>query len=276
MGVCMRHKSLRLRVYEILNVGESGDRLSRFVDIFLIILILTNVLAVILGTVPSLGQRYGQSFAVFESFSVAVFTIEYLLRIWSSTSDPAYKDSFLGRVRFAMRPSMVIDLLAIAPYYLTFVVVDLRVLRALRLLRILRIVKLGRYSRAMQTLGRVLAQKKEELVVTLSAMIILLVISSSLMYFAEREAQPEVFSSIPAAMWWGVATLTTVGYGDVYPITWLGRVMAAVVAVLGIGMFALPAGILGAGFLEALEATNCEEGACPHCGRPMADEKHED
>lgn len=261
--------TLRQRCFEILEVASAGDPASRLFDLAMITLIIANVLAVILGTVGSIQARYGTFLYAFEVFSVAVFTVEYLLRVWSCSVDPRYAHGLRGRLRFAARPLLVIDLLAILPFYLAFLAVDLRVLRAFRLFRLVRIAKLARYSRSLQALGRVMWLKKEELVLTVFALFVLLIVASTLVYYAEREAQPEVFSSVPAAMWWGVATLTTVGYGDVYPVTWLGKAMAAVVAVLGIGMFALPAGILGSGFMEALQERAEAPRRCPHCGEPL-------
>jgi voltage-gated potassium channel len=140
-------------------------------------------------------------------------------------------------------------------------------LRVLRLLRIVRVAKLGRYSESIQVLGRVFAAKKEQLLSTLFILLMLLVISSCLMYDAERQAQPDRFSSIPAAMWWAVTTLTTVGYGDVCPVTPGGKVIASVIAILGIGMFALPTAILGSGFLE--EIAPKKPAKCPHCGNEI-------
>jgi voltage-gated potassium channel len=160
---------------------------------------------------------------------------------------------------------MLVDLLAILPFYLPFLLpTDLIFLRAVRLMRLLRVLKLGRYSDAIQIFSQVVVRKKEQLVVAGFMVGILLIIASSLMYYFENEAQPDAFRSIPHAMWWAIITMTTVGYGDVYPITGMGRVLAAVIALLGIGMFAVPAGILSAGFVEyGKERTH----VCPHCGR---------
>ncbi len=165
----------------------------------------------------------------------------------------------------------MIDLMAILPFYLPKLIpFDLRFLRAVRLFRIFRLLKLGRYSESVRLLGRVLNAKKEELGVTIFAVLILLVICSSLMYYAEHQAQPEAFSSIPAAMWWGIVTLTTVGYGDVYPITLPGKILGAIIAVLGIGLFALPAGILASGFADEMQKKRSQaSGICPYCGRKL-------
>jgi voltage-gated potassium channel len=134
-------------------------------------------------------------------------------------------------------------------------------------MRIVRVAKLGRYSESLQTLGRVFAAKKEQLVSTLFILLMLLVVSSCLMYYVEQAAQPDRFSSIPAAMWWSVTTLTTVGYGDVCPVTITGKLVASVIAILGIGMFALPTAILGSGFLE--EIAPKKPAKCPHCGKEI-------
>jgi voltage-gated potassium channel len=162
----------------------------------------------------------------------------------------------------------IIDLVAILPFYLPLVGIDLRSLRVLRLLRILRIAKVGRYYSSLNLIKHVFQAKKEELVLTSAMMGLLLVVSSSLLYYCESAVQPDAFSSIPATMWWAVATLTTVGYGDMYPVTLLGRLLAGTIAILGIGMFALPTGILGAGFVEAIQKQKKElVQRCPHCGK---------
>jgi len=164
---------------------------------------------------------------------------------------------------------MVIDLLAIMPFYLPLWAVDLRSLRVLRLLRVVRVAKVGRSYSSLEVIKQVCRSKKEELVLTSCLMGLLLVVSSSVLYYCEHEAQPEVFSSIPATMWWAVATLTTVGYGDMYPVTAAGRFCAGLIAVLGIGMFALPTGILGAGFVEAIQKSKQPHERCPHCGKEL-------
>ena len=238
------------RLQEILEPAHDGDRTSRVFDIFIMSLISLNVVAVILETVEEIRQSLGAFLLVFEIGSVAIFTIEYLLRIWSCTVHRSFAAPVTGRLRYAMRPMLLIDLLAILPAYLTVLPIDLRFLRALRLLRIFRLLRLHRYSVALQILSGVIVAKKEELTIALSSLLMLLLISSSLMYYADHNAQPEAFSSIPATMWWSVATLTTVGYGDMYPSTAIGKVLAGVIAILGIGMFALPAGILGGAFAE--------------------------
>jgi voltage-gated potassium channel len=242
---------------------------SRTFNVAMMLLITLNVLVVILETESAIVRRYGRLFEVFDTFSVAVFTVEYIARLWTCTLDPRFRHPIKGRLRFAFTAMALIDFMAILPFYLPLLRVDLRFLRSMRLFRLVRLFKLGRYSSALQTLGRVLSAKKEELLVTLFSSSIVLVIVSSLMYLLERETQPEVFSSIPAAMWWGVETLTTVGYGDMYPMTGLGKVLGGAIAILGIGMFAMPAGIIAAGFAEELRSHPKKVRVCPHCGREL-------
>jgi voltage-gated potassium channel len=259
--------AVRKRVRQILS-AQDGDRAGHAFSIFIVTLILLNVAAMILQSVKAVDAVIHPVFIWFEYFSVIVFSIEYVLRMWSCVEEPQYHRPVLGRLRFAVTPLAIIDLLAVGPFYLPFLHVDLRMLRMLRIMRIMRLAKLGRYSESIQILGRVFAAKKEQLASTVFILVMLLIFSSCLMYFVEGDTQPDRFSSIPATMWWAVTTLTTVGYGDVCPVTDAGKVVASILAILGIGMFALPTAILGAGFLEELNASK-KPTACPHCGKPL-------
>ena len=259
----------------ISGILEPGDEDSKYFDPFIIGLIFLNVAAVVLETVDWIYLRYASLFDAFNIFSVAVFTVEYALRVWSCTVNPEFGDPVRGRLRFMVTPLALIDLTAVLPFYLPFVFVDLRFMRALRLFRLFRVLKLARYSDSLQTFVDVLKLKKEELLLMLFAIMILLVVSSSLMYDAEHEAQPDAFSSIPAAMWWGIVTLATVGYGDIYPVTPWGKFIGSIVVILGIGLFALPTGVLASGFAEVLARRKDEQEKagmiCPHCGRLIGD-----
>jgi voltage-gated potassium channel len=263
---------LKARIYGIL---EPGDDDSKYFDPFIMGLIVLNVTAVVLETVESIHKPYASLFSAFEIFSVAVFSFEYLLRVWSCTVNPRFKDPVHGRLRFMVTPMAIVDLFVVLPFYLPFVIADLRFMRAVRLFRLFRVLKLARYSESLQTFVDVLRLKKEELILMFFAIMILLVVSSSLVYEAEHEAQPEAFASIPAAMWWGIVTLATVGYGDVYPETAWGKLIGSVVVILGIGLFALPTGVLASGFTEVLsrrkEAQKMQKMRCPHCGRYIGD-----
>ncbi len=267
--ILSRKEAFRKRLHEVLATATEGDTASRICDIALMALISLNVLAVMLETVPDLSQRYGYLFHAIDVGSVLVFTAEYLLRVWACTAAPQWRQPVRGRLRFAVTPMVLVDLAAILPFYAPLAVnLDLRMIRAVRLFRMFRVFKMSRYSGALQTLGRVLNRKKEDLAVMVFVVTVLLIFSSSLMYIVEHDAQPTAFSSIPAAMWWGVATLTTVGYGDIFPVTLLGKVLGAIIAVLGIGMFALPAGLLGSGFIEEMQRKK-KTRACPHCGKTI-------
>lgn len=261
-------KSLRRLVFEYLEPGDDGNKGERVVEFFIVLLILLNVVAIILESYEDLHVRYATYFAGLEIFSVMVFSAEYVLRIWSCVENPKIENSFRGRVKFAISGEAIIDLLAILPFYLSFMALDFRFLRGLRLFRLFRIFKLARYVKAMAIINKVVFEKKEQLVLSVSFIVIMLIIVSSLMYYIENPHQPESFGSIPATMWWGIATLTTVGYGDVYPITGFGKVLGGVIAILGVGMFALPAGIISSGFAEYLEESKKTK-KCPHCGNDL-------
>lgn len=258
------------RIWQILQIEDPQDPWTRWLNICLTALIVVNILAVILETVERLAARYALCFNVLEVASVAIFTVEYIARLWTCRQAEAYRHPFFGRLRFALTPLALVDLLAILPFYLAFITYDLRFLRALRLLRLARLAKLGRYSTAMQIMARALVRCREELILTMGLMFVLILVSASLIYLAEHETQPDKFPDIPSAMWWSVITLTTVGYGDVYPITPLGKLFAGVSALFGVGMVALPAGVLGASFLEEIRAARqSQERRCPHCGQPL-------
>ena len=247
-------RSIRRRLFLILEAGEAGDRVSRVVDWLLVLLIIANVAAATLSTVQGISERYGPELRAFELFSVAVFTVEYLLRIWVCNENPMWrhKGPFLGRLKFALRPLSIIDLAAILPFYiaLLYPTIDLRALRAFRLLRLFKLV---RYSPAMMTMTRVVTLEWRALSASLLIMIAVTLAASTAMYYVEGDDQPDAFSSIPAAMWWALATLTTVGYGDVVPVTVAGRVLGGFVMIFGLGMFALPIGIIASGFAQEIQ-----------------------
>ncbi len=243
--------NFRARVAEILEGRCQRDPLGRSIDIALIVLILLNVVAIALESVPSYMQAYQREFYVLEVFSVFVFTVEYIARVWSCVElrRAGGTTATRTRLKFMMTPMVMIDLLAILPFYITFIIgVDLRFLRVMRLLRIF---KLTRYSEAMTTMLEVLREEKSVLIAAAFILFILLVLASSGIYLIEQDVQPEVFGSIPESMWWSIVTLTTVGYGDVTPVTPGGKLFGALVGLVGVGMVAMPAGILASGFANA-------------------------
>ena len=260
---------LKLRIHDILVETDDDETIDRIVAICLAALIIANVAAVILETVDEFNARYATFFFWFEAFSVAVFSIEYLLRLWIAPLEDRYASPIIGRLRYAVSAPAVIDLIAIVPFFLPmFIATDARVIRAFRILRIFRLLKMQRYVQSLDKLDDVVRSKKEELLVTTTMIAIMLVFSASLMYLVENEAQPDKFPDIPSSLWWGIATLTTVGYGDVFPITPLGKLLGGVIAFLGIGMFALPTGILASGFAEQIRKKDARL-ECPHCGKSV-------
>lgn len=227
-----------------------------------------NIISIILESYSALKANYDAIFTTFEIFSVIVFTIEYFLRLW--TADLEYKklSSIKSKMKFAGSKLGLIDLISILPFYLPFVFAfDLRVLRILRLFRLLRIFKLGRFSKSMKTIARILKETKSDLAITLLVALVLLILSSTLMFYIEHDSQPDKFANIGQALWWSVATLTTVGYGDVYPITSLGKFFGAIIAIIGIGIIALPTGIISSAFINGLQKEKKKSKCtCPNCG----------
>lgn len=238
----------RWRLHELLEAGHTRDRASLLVDTVLVCLIISNVIVFALSTISVFAAKYRWEFEVFNLISVAIFTLEYVSRLWVCVELPPLRNlpSWKARLKFAGRPLLVVDLLAILPFYLgSLLGVDLKFLRILRLFRFF---KIARYSPALQTLMRVLRSEAWSLFGALIIMVSLILISSTLMYFAERGAQPESFGSIPDSMWFALATLTTVGFGDVVPITPLGKIIGGLFMIFGLALYALPIGILSSGF----------------------------
>jgi voltage-gated potassium channel len=240
--------ALKRRLYDLLEGGTRTGTSHRAVDNFLCVLIITNVLAVALESVPRFEAEFGREFVLFEYTSLAIFTAEYLARLWVCTELPPLSrlSPTEARRRYALSPFMIIDLLAILPALLVNLIgLDLRFMRIFRLLRLLR---LARYSPTMITLGRVLWQERQSLGAVLVITFGLLMLSASIMMIFESEAQPNAFGTIPDAMWWALVTLSTVGYGDVVPITAMGRVFGGFVTLLGVTLYALPIAIIAASF----------------------------
>ncbi len=247
--------TLRQNVFHSLEIAKDDGGISRVVDYFLIALISGSVIAVILESIPSIEAKYEHALSLFEVITVSVFSVEYLLRVWSSIErdTPTSKSALRSRLRYMVSFHAIIDIIAILPFYLLtfglFGSVDMRFLRAVRLLRVL---KLTRYSAAMNMVFITFRENGRALAAAFLILLTVMLLAASGMYYFERESQPEDFGSIPAAMWWAFATLTTVGYGDVTPITVGGKVFGAMITVVGIGMVALPTSILASGYTQQL------------------------
>jgi len=252
-------------LWKWLETKGNESLVSRIVDYFIIGLIIFNVIAFTLETNTALHNQHYMIFKYFELFSVIVFSGEYLLRVISCTASKSYSKPISGRIKYILQPLSLIDLIAILPFYLPFLGIDLRSLRILRLFRLLRILKLTRYIIAAEEIKEVFSSKKQELFVSIVLTSVMLYLSAMIMFFAENEAQPDKFPDIITSLWWATATLTTVGYGDVFPVTPLGKCITAVIALLGIGIVALPAGLISAGFINKVEKKH----NCPHCGKEI-------
>ena len=268
------NKSIKKRIFEIIETGKKGDKLSIGFDIFIIGLIILSVTSIIIESFNGLSPSLRASLRIFEIVCVMIFTVEYLSRIWTANLKYRDKNYFISLLKYIRSPMAIIDLLAILPFYIPmFIAVDLRFLRILRLTRLLRIFKLDRYTKALSMVGGVIKNKKEELIVTMFMTFLLVLIASSLMYYIENDIQPDAFPNILSSFWWAVATLTTVGYGDVYPLTGWGRVLSGIIAILGIGLVALPTGIISSGFIEEISKkgnpTKDKTKYCPHCGNKL-------
>ena len=247
----MEKNKIRRRIWEILETNDSNDKISFFTDLFLISLIVLNIIAVLLETVDSIYSKFSLEFLIFERFSTAVFLIEYILRIWVCIEAKLSKSNFISRIKYASTWPAIIDLLAVLSGLLPMLFeVDLRILRALRMLRLL---KFSRYFKVMNLLLGVLKEEKQSFLAAMFLLTIAMLIASTGIYIFEKDAQPDKFGSIPESMWWAVATLTTVGYGDVTPVTAMGKVFGAAITIIGIGTVALPSGILASGFSDQLK-----------------------
>lgn len=267
----MSAPTVRKRMYDLIQAPVAqaeGSRLDAF-DVVLAGIIVLSVACGMLETVETVRARIGTALWTAEHVFAFAFAVEYVVRVWTAVEHPKYAHPVWGRFRYMLSPMAIIDLLAILPTLLPHVGLNLLVLRALR---ITRLIKLGRYSRALETLSRVIASRRAELLVMAFAGAVVLLTSAWLMYEIEHDAQPEVFSSVPASLWWAVITLTTIGYGDAAPITALGQFVGGIVALFGIGVVALPTAVLGSGFAEDLRARRNKH-LCPHCGKPFAEEK---
>lgn len=277
------YKKIKLRTYEILEVARPNDVASRVVDISLMTLILINVSLIIADTfdLPLAAIKIANTI---EIVSVVIFSVEYILRIWSADLKYPNLPPVLARLRFMVTFTAIIDLVSLLPSYISVISANFMVLRMLRVLRLLRAFKLNRYTHALRDIADVFRKKASQLISSMLVVTFLMLISAVLMYDAEHEAQPEVFENAFSGLWWAIVTVTTVGYGDVHPITVIGRVMGSIIAILGIALIAVPTGIITAGFSEQITHKNAEREAaekanakesedekkfCPYCGHKL-------
>ena len=247
---------IKHRIAVILGHGNKNDKFAEYFDVFIEILVLLNVVAVIIESFEKVYLANKGILDAFEIFTVTIFSVEFILRIWIANIRYPSKIWWHSYRKYLLSPNAIIDFLAILPFFIPYLIqIDLRHLRVLRLIRLMRVFKLTKYSHAMVLIGKIISEKKQELLATLLLMFSVLVLASSIMFYVEREAQPEVFPNILYAFWWGVITLTTVGYGDAYPITGVGKVIGGVVALMGVLIVAIPTGIISSSFVQKMEET---------------------
>lgn len=257
---------IKSKLFDILNCNKSFE-------ITIIALIVVNTISVIAETF-SLPASAARVLSVIEVVSVMVFTAEYILRLWTADLLRPELKPYKARLRYVRSLMAIIDVLAILPFYIPmFIPIDLRMLRMLRLVRLVRLFKLNRYTSALTTIASVFKRKAPQLISSMAVVSVLMLIASLLMYNIEHEAQPDAFANVFQALWWSVATLTTVGYGDIYPITVAGKILSTVIALLGIGLVAVPTGIITAGFSELVGEGDAEadddKKYCPYCGHKL-------
>ena len=257
-------RRLRARLFAVLHVPDPGNRHARWANYFLATLIIANAVSVTLETVPGINRNLARTLWWFEAVSTGLFIIEYLGRVWTCVEQGHLSRPVAGRLRFMRQPLALLDLVAILTYWTPW---DLRFLRVVRLVRLLKILHLYEFEAALERFAVSLAKRKELLWVSLALMVMFVYLASSLLYQIEHARQPEVFSSVPASFWWAMVTFNTIGYGDMVPLTSLGRLFAAMAAVFGVGVFALPTAILIAAIIESSASGSayvCE--ACGHHG----------
>ena len=251
--VANQGRTFRQRVHAVVFPSEYGGSLHTIFDTFIVIWVIVSVLAVILESVHGIHYLLNLEFIVLDAIAVGIFTLEYCLRMYCCVEEPGYKRAVTGRLKMAKSTSSIIDILAIAPFFLEVFLHHLIDLRFMRVFRLLRLLKLSRYTGATQSLSKVIVREWPVMAASAFIMLLLVVMTASLGYLFEHEAQPDKFENIPQAIYWAVITLASVGYGDISPITPAGRAMTIVLALIGIGIFAIPAALLSSAFSDQLK-----------------------
>ena len=247
-----RERTFRQKIHALMFESAYGGKLKEFFDVFIGVWVLISVLAVVMETVASVTYLINIEFVILDTIAVAIFTLEFMMRIYSSVEEPGHRNPLTGRIKEFTKPSTFIDFLAILPFFLEVLLRDHLDLRFLRIFRLARLLKLTRGSDATATLFKVIKREWPVMSAAAFIMILLIVLTASLGYLVEHAAQPEKFENIPTAIYWAVVTLASVGYGDISPITPIGRVITVIMSLLGIGIFAIPAGLLASAFSDQL------------------------
>jgi len=270
---------IRRRVFDIISPTKDGNKISAAFDVFIIVLVITNVGMVI---AESFNEFNTQIFRVIEIVSVVIFTIEYVLRLWTAQLLHPDKKGIKALLKYIFSFMALIDLAAMLPFYLAFLLPhNLIVLRSLRAVRLLRLAKILRYTNITSIMGTVFRKKAGQVVSSMFIVFLLMLMTSVLMYYVENAAQPDKFSNAFDSLWWTIATITTVGYGDIYPITTFGKILSGIIAFLSIGLIAIPTSIISAGYIEHVshlketeekenkEKEQAKKCFCPYCGNKL-------
>ena len=270
-------ETCKRKIFNVIVPAEDSDKASTIFDISIITLIIINVALVIADT---FGKQITPFFHSIEIISVAIFTVEYALRLWTADLLYSGKNAIVARLQYMFSFMALVDLFSILPFYMPFLFpANLIVLRSLRVLRLLRLFKLTRYTNVTTTLGTVFKKKASQIISSVCVIIVLMIITSVLMYNVEHAAQPDKFSNAFDSLWWTICTITTVGYGDIYPITLAGKIFSGIIAFLSIGLIAIPTSIISSGFIESVDQAREEKAAkereqnqkhfCPYCGNRL-------
>lgn len=246
-------RSLRLRAYRQLEPTAWPRKGLSPTNWTLAVLILVAVTEAVLETEPTIAQGHSLFFDNFEITIASIFSVEYVARVWTEVENPRFAKYRFPRLRYAVTPIAIIDLCAILPAFFAFGGASSMVLRFFRVFRMIRLAKLGRTSRAWRMIREAFLERRYEFGLVLGLVAVTILISGSLMYWAEADAQPDKFGSIPRSMWWAVVTLTTIGYGDAYPITLMGKIITGFIAIVGVMLIALPTGLFAASFTEGIQ-----------------------
>lgn len=266
-----KRRRFQILAFNTISSKPATTKLAKCFHAFIVFMIILNVTMIILDTVDDFTSVYAVHSHYFELFSVIVFTSEYLLRVYTCVVNKKYRSTY-GRLRYMRSAFALVDLMAIAPFFIPMLVdMDLIFLRTVRLLRLFRLFKLGRYSRSYSLIAKVMKQTWRDISVSMVFIFTIWIIGSSVIYMAERQAQPSLFSSIPATMWWTIITLTTTGYGDMYPITIIGKIAGGCLAIIGVCIFAIPAAIITSAFVH--ETNPKIELRCSNCGHKIQTQK---
>lgn len=240
------YKKIKKRIFDIIQIGQRDDKISKAFDIFIVIVILLNIAAMFMGTFKQLSQ-FNNVIHIVEIITIGIFCIEYLLRIW--TSEFLYTKVSRRRavVKFIFSFDGIVDLLTILPFFFLSGFIAFRMLRVVRIFHLFRI---NAYYDSFNVITSVLYEKRNQIISSVFIIVVLMLCSSLCMYSAEQDVQPEVFDNAFSGIWWSISTILTIGYGDIYPVTILGKIMGAVIGLLGVGAVAIPTGIISAGFVE--------------------------